>query len=199
MLYPPIQALVESLLATADQLPDTRKALLAKLTQYVAQNRPAQLNFICTHNSRRSHLAQIWAAVAAAHFGLSEVATFSGGTEATAFNPRAVAALERVGFRVEKAAGDNPRYQVFFSEQAPPLLCFSKTFDDAANPQRDFAAIMTCSDAEENCPFIPGTALRLALTYQDPKAADDTPEEASRYDERLQQIGQEILFAFSQV
>ncbi len=196
MLYPELDALVSRLLQDAIAISEDRKALLQKLSHYVEQERPALLNFICTHNSRRSHLAQIWAAVAAAYFGLDHVRTFSGGTEATAFNPRAVAALERAGFRVENPGGENPHYQVYFSSEYPPLLCFSKTYDDAVNPSSDFAAIMTCSDADENCPFIPGVELRLPLTYEDPKAADDTPEESSRYDERLRQIGQEILFAF---
>lgn len=196
MLYPELDSLVKRLLQNATAISEDRKVLLQKLSHYVKQERPALLNFICTHNSRRSHLAQIWAAVAAAYFGLDDVQTFSGGTEATAFNPRAVAALVRAGFRVESPGGENPHYRVYFSSERPPLLCFSKTYDDALNPISDFAAIMTCSDADENCPFIPGAKLRLPLTYEDPKAADDTPEEANRYDERLQQIGQEILFAF---
>lgn len=199
MLYPQLQALVAELLQNNQPLSRDRKAVLQQLSSYVKQHQPAQLNFICTHNSRRSHFAQIWAGLAAVHFGLDQVSTFSGGTEATAFNHRAVAALERAGFRVEHTAGDNPHYRVYFSNEQPPFVCFSKTYDDAANPTKDFAAIMTCSDADENCPFIPGVRLRLPLTYEDPKAADDTPEEANRYDERLQQIGQEILFAFSQV
>jgi arsenate reductase len=78
-------------------------------------------------------------------------------------------------------------------------ICFSKTFDDPFNPDKNFAAIMTCSDADENCPFVPGTEFRLALTYKDPKEADDSPEEASRYDERVRQIGREILYVFSLV
>ena len=54
---------------------------------------------------------------------------------------------------------------------------------------------MTCSDADENCPFIPGAEMRLPLTYEDPKEADDKPEERAVYDERVRQIGREIFYA----
>lgn len=197
----PLQAYISDLTDEADRIPSARKDLLLKLSDYVKSRRgeAIRLNFICTHNSRRSHLAQIWAAVAAAHYGIDGVETFSGGTEATAFNPRAVAALERAGFLIDNPGGDNPHYRVHYAEAAPPLECWSKTFDDPANPESDFAAIMTCSDADENCPFIPGVNLRLPLTYDDPKAGDDTPEESARYDERVRQIGREIFYAMKNV
>ncbi len=140
----------------------------------------------------------IWAVVAANHYGLL-VSSFSGGTEATAFNPRAVAALERAGFRVRNPGGANPHYEVSFAQNQPALICFSKRYDDPVNPDKQFAAVMTCSEADEACPLIVGTDLRLPLTYEDPKEADDTPQERLRYDERVAQIGRELLYAFSLV
>lgn len=197
LLLPQLHALTEALLQESPQIPEERQALLEKLADYIARQKggATKLNFICTHNSRRSHISQIWAATGAAYFDISGVETYSGGTEATAFNPRAVAALQRAGFHFDNPGGENPHYRVRFSEAQPPLFCYSKTFDDPANPKSGFAAIMTCSDADENCPFIPGAEFRLPLTYDDPKAADGTPEEAARYDERVRQIGREILFA----
>ena len=107
-----------------------------------------------------------------------------------------MAALERAGFPIKNPGGENPRYEVDYALDTAPLICFSKTYDDPINPKAQFAAIMTCSDADENCPFIPGAELRLPLTYEDPKIADDTPQEAACYEERLRQIGREILYAF---
>lgn len=195
-LLPQLNTFAESLLQEAHQIPGERKALLQQLADYLAQSKtaPVKLNFICTHNSRRSHIAQAWAAAGAAYFGIPGVQTYSGGTEATALNPRAVAALQRAGFQIHNPGGENPHYQVAFAETQAPLICYSKTFDAPVNPQSGFAAIMTCSDADENCPLIPGAAFRLPLTYEDPKAADGTPEEAVRYDERVRQIGREILY-----
>lgn len=200
-MNPELVGLLAKLTAEAQLIPEQRKLQLAELATYVKANKgkPIRLNFICTHNSRRSHLGMIWAAVAAAHYKVENVHTYSGGTEATAFNPRAVAALERAGFSIVAPDGDNPRYQVSFAKRESPLVCFSKVYDHPDNPQQDFAAIMTCSDADENCPLIPGVALRLPLTYKDPKEADDTPFEAERYDERVAQIGRELLYAFSLV
>lgn len=197
-LYSDLQVYVRTLIEEEHLIPPDRQQALAKLASYISDKEKGEsiaLNFICTHNSRRSHLAQIWAAVAAAFYGLAAIKTFSGGTEATTFNPRAVAAMVRAGFKIKNPGGGNPHYQVSYAEEGAPLECFSKVYDDSFNPKDKFAAIMTCSDADENCPFIPGAEMRLALTYEDPKAADDTPEEAQRYDERVKQIGREIFYA----
>lgn len=198
-LYPELRRTVQELQLSFHQIPDTRKIELRKLSQYIDKQNPnlIHLNFICTHNSRRSHLGMIWAAVAARVYNVPGVKTFSGGTEATAFNPRAVRALRTVGFRIPEARGENPNYLVAFGPDVAPLECFSKKYDHPANPTNSFAAIMTCSHADENCPFIPGASLRLPLTYEDPKLADGRPEESARYLERTHQIGRELLYAFS--
>ena len=197
-LYPVLQNYVESLLPDTDLIPDSRKEMLHVLAQYIAERtkkgEPIQLNFICTHNSRRSHISQIWATTAAAYYGIQNIRCYSGGTESTEFNPRAVAAMERAGFWFENPGGYNPHYLITFSEQGPHIECFSKVYNHRSNPQSDFAAVMTCSDADANCPFIPG-AKRISLTYEDPKVADGTPEEKAKYDERVQQIGTELLYA----
>ncbi len=187
-----------------DRIPADRKQLLAELAAYVQAQRTAQqpvrLTFICTHNSRRSHLSQIWASTAAAHYGIGDLETFSGGTEATAFNPRAVAAMRRAGFIIsDPAPAENPRYQVVFAPELDPLECFSKRYNESPNPQSQYCAVMTCSDADEKCPLIQGATQRIALTYDDPKAFDGTPAEAAKYDERCAQIAREMLYVFSLV
>ena len=197
-LYSELDSLVRELTAEGPAIPEDRLVLLDQLSSYVGDRlesgSPVRLNFICTHNSRRSQISQVWASVAAALSGLQDVKTFSGGTEATAFNARAIAALERAGFRIENPGGDNPRCLVRFSDDAPPVECFSKVFDHPENPGSDFAAVMTCSHADENCPFIPG-ARRIAIPFDDPGEADGTPLESATYDERVREIGREILFA----
>lgn len=181
-------------------IPAARRTLLGELAEAVRSSLAegeVQLTFICTHNSRRSQMGQVWARIAAAHHGIEGVSTFSSGTEATAFNPRAVAALERTGLRVEAdGSADNPRYSVTWSAGIEPLVCWSKTWQDDANPGQDFIAVMTCSDADEACPFVPGAAHRIALTYEDPKEFDGTDREARAYDERSEQIARELLYAF---
>jgi arsenate reductase len=175
-----------------------RKEALDDLADYIVEKKhagkPVYFTFICTHNSRRSHLSQIWAQTFAAYYGLTDIHCFSGGTEATAFNHRAVAALKRAGFQIDNPGGNNPNYSVRFSKDAPPLICFSKTFADAPNPQKDFCAVMTCSDADKNCPFVPGADFRVPVPYVDPKEADDTPAEIARYDERTRQIAAEMRY-----
>ena len=202
-MYTKLRNIIDQLIQHFVYIPQERKELLQEVAEYIGselrQNDSVKLNFICTHNSRRSHLSQIWTQTAAAHYGIGGVQTFSGGTEATAFNPRAVAAVERAGFHVKNPGGDNPKYKVKYAEDSEPMTCFSKTFDDPSNPSQDFAAIMTCSDADENCPFVPGTSFRKAVTYRDPKESDGTDKEKETYDERCLQIGREMFYMMSLV
>jgi arsenate reductase len=202
-MNPEVELYTARALLHIDTIPEKRKGELEEVAAFVTSKRDAgedsELTFICTHNSRRSQMAQLWAAVAAAHFGVDGVRTYSGGTEATAFNPRAVAAMQRAGFVVDNPGGDNPRYQVSFEDTGSTLECFSKRYDDPANPPEGFAAIMTCSDADEACPVVPGAAFRAAIQYEDPKAADGTPLESAAYDERCLQIATEMFYVFSRV
>lgn len=203
--FPQLRAFLTDRAAEFGMIPTARKEELQQLSRYIreqlAGDRATCLTFICTHNSRRSHLAQIWAKVAADYYGLTKVETFSGGTEATAFNPRAIAALRSSGLQIatNNEQSSNPVYLVSSSDSSPPLVCFSKIYDQAPNPTAGYCAVMTCSQADDACPVVIGCALRLPLRYEDPKIADGTAEESQRYSERSQQICREMLYAMSQV
>lgn len=204
-LYPELLRYLRDRESDFDRILANRKADLSKLVEYlrgrISKSEGAKLTFICTHNSRRSHLSQLWAHVAAEYYGLQGVETFSGGTEATAFNPRAVAAMQRCGLKIvaDDTNASNPRYCVFTSETSTPQICFSKVYDAPPNPNQDYCAVMTCSQADEACPLVMGCELRLAIRYEDPKVADDTQFEALRYDERCAQICSEMLYVMSRV
>ncbi len=204
-MYPKLNRFIAERVEEFEYIPPERKEELAALTAHVVKCRrespdaPVRLTFICTHNSRRSHMSQLWAGTAAAHYGIDRVITYSGGTESTAFNPRAVAAMERAGFKVAKTTDDtNPIYHVRFSDDAHPMTCFSKVYDQAPNPKKDFCAVMVCSSADKACPAVNGAAKRIAIMYDDPKAFDGTPKEEAKYSERCAQIGREMLFVFAQ-
>ncbi len=197
MVYPALLQFIKQAQKNFSKLSKERKIALTLVARYIEQHDPASLIFVCTHNSRRSHIAQLWAQTLAAHFDFKNVRSYSGGTETTAFNPRAVQAMRSVGFRIDEVvSGENPHYHVFFSDDEEAITVYSKIYNDAANPQTNFCAVMTCSHADENCPFIPGTKARIALTYDDPKDFDNTPQESEKYAERVTQIGTELLYAF---
>jgi arsenate reductase len=180
-----------------------RKKSLEELGDFVAAKlkagQVAHLNFICTHNSRRSQLSQAWAMAAAHYKGLdiSLIQTYSGGTEATAFNSRAVAALQRAGFEIESDnAEQNPRYTLSFAPNAKKLTMFSKKYSEEPNPKQGFCAIMVCSQADESCPIVLGAEKRISHSYVDPKRDDGKPNEAQTYDETTRLIAQEMMYAF---
>jgi len=185
-----------------DTITVERKQKLQKLADFIIAQRnkseSIELTFICTHNSRRSHVSQIWGQAAAYYYGVENVKCYSGGTEATAFNYRAVAAMQKAGFDISiKRDGNNPLYQVKFSEDAPSMEVFSKAYSDQPNPQKNFCAVMTCTDADQNCPIVFGANSRISLPYDDPKNFDGTNLESAKYEERVKQIGVEIFYAFS--
>ncbi len=200
-MHPELERSIDRALLRIEAIPEERKRLLEDVATFVSSRRRAgeapELTFICTHNSRRSQMGQLWAAAAAAHFGVDGVRAYSGGTEATAFNPRAVAALQRAGFTIETLGGSNPHYLVTLDEGGALIECFSKTYDDPFNPTAGFAAVMTCSEADEACPVVLGAALRAPIRYEDPKIADGTSRETAAYDERCLQIATEMLYLFS--
>jgi arsenate reductase (thioredoxin) len=204
-LYPELRQYLHERATEFDTIPADRKTDLARLADYIreclSKLEPAKLIFICTHNSRRSHLSQVWAQVAAEYYGLDGVQTFSGGTEATAFNPRAVAAMQRCGLRIvaDNSAATNPRYSVATSNSSTPQICFSKVYSDPPNPGKGYCAVMTCSQADDACPLVMGCDLRMPIRYDDPKIADDTAFETQRYDERSAQICTEMLYVMSLV
>ncbi len=203
-LNPALEIYVEARIAEFDQIPDERREALDELAAYIRSEidagEPVHLLFIGAHNSQRSQLAQLWATAAAIWYDLPGVRTYSGGTEATAFNTRAVSASRRAGFEpVRTTDDDNPIYHVRYSPNLPPMTCFSKVYSSAPNPTKDFAAVMVCAQADEACPQVFGSAARISLAYVDPKVSDNTGAEARTYDERCAQIARELLYVMSRV
>lgn len=181
---------------------ENRKMELDVLTQFIqekrAQNLPVLLNFICTHNSRRSQFSQLWGQVASDYYGIP-AQSFSGGVEETAFNERAVESIKRFGFEVTKKGEGNPKFEVQWNQKSKPLVMYSKMYYDVINPTNGFAAIMTCSHADENCPVVSGCDKRIPIRYEDPKNFDDTPLESAFYDYRSFEIATELFYIFSKV
>jgi len=202
ILFPEIEKVINTL--NFESISDERKIVLQPLIDFIQgkanNNQEIRLNLICTHNSRRSHLSQVWAQTAAAHYNIKNVFCYSGGTEATAMFPMAAKTLAKQGFQIKTIAeGNNPVYAIKYAENEHPVIGFSKTFDDDFNPQSEFAAILTCSSADQGCPFIAGAEKRIPKTFEDPKAFDNTPQQAEKYEERSVQIATEMFYVFSQI
>lgn len=183
---------------------EERKEVLQSLVDYIQMkvdtNNIIRLNFICTHNSRRSHLSQIWAQTMAFQFGINNVFCYSGGTEATAMFPKVGEILINQGFEIQQLSkNENPVYAIKFSENEAPIIAFSKTYFDVFNPKSNFGAIMTCNNADEGCPMVFGAEARFPIKYDDPKAFDATAVMNEKYTERSLQIASEMYFVFSQI
>ncbi|TVR86535.1 MAG: protein-tyrosine-phosphatase [Saprospirales bacterium] len=201
-LFPKIEEAVRSL--DIQSIPDERKKILLPLIDYiqskVKDREEIRLNFICTHNSRRSHLSQVWAQAIGHHFGINRLFCYSGGTEATAVFPVTAKTLSSQGFEVTPfSEGKNPVYSIKFADNAHPVTGFSKNYGHAFNPKSHFAAVLTCSQADEDCPFIAGAEKRIPIPYEDPKAFDSTPQQTQKYLECSNKIATELFYVFSKL
>ncbi|HQQ97799.1 MAG TPA: protein-tyrosine-phosphatase [Cyclobacteriaceae bacterium] len=203
MLLSALSHKIDTLINSFGQINPERIINLKLLADYIRlrlkEQRPVDLIFICTHNSRRSHMAQVWSQAAAIYYGLGVIRSYSGGTEVTSFHPNAVRALAASGFSIEAiTSGNNPIYRI----TAADGVCweaYSKRYDDITLPQKSFAAIMTCSEADAACPFVPGAEARFPIRYQDPKISDGTSQESATYALRADEIGREMLYVMREV
>ena len=201
-MFPKIKSTIDQV--SFETISEERKQVLAPLIQFIQSKvnneLTIRLNFICTHNSRRSLLSQVWAQTAAAYYNIKNVFCYSGGTEATALFPKVAETLVNTGFEVKIISeGDNPIYAIKYNTNDHPVIGFSKSYEDDFNPQSEFAAILTCSQADGGCPFIAGAEKRIPITFDDPKAFDNTPLQTEKYQERSIQIATEFLYVFSQI
>lgn len=181
---------------------DTRKDLLVKIANKITANYNngiVNINFICTHNSRRSQLGQVWSFFAADYFNLP-INAFSGGTEVTAFHRNTVKTLTEVGFKFEvvEFSHTNPTYKIFFSDDKPPLIGFSKLYDHPEN-KTPYFVLTTCNNADENCPFIPEAIERFHVPYIDPKHSDDTDSQDETYLKTSEIIAAQMYYLFNKV
>lgn len=184
-----------------DSIAVERKIVLQQLAlsirQSIAEYDRADILYVCTHNARRSHFGQVAAALAAAFYGIEQIYTYSAGTETTHVHIQTIKAIEALGCTVLKMnETTNPKYQINF-DGPHTLTCYSKTIHDSMLPKQEYIAVMTCTDAEQNCPFLPLAIARIALPYADPKIADGTGNEALIYFACFEQILTEALYVFA--
>jgi arsenate reductase (thioredoxin) len=107
---------------------------------------------LCTGNSCRSQMAQGYLQKYAG--GKAEV--HSAGVEAHGLNPRTVQVLAEDGVDISHHTSDK--------------------VDRYTGEKFDFI-ITVCDNAKENCPYFPGTAVRLHKNFTDPADATGSDEE----------------------
>lgn len=197
--YPKLTSYCKQLPKEFSTISEERKSDLNLIAEFVIEqrkeNKPANLVFVCTSNSRRSHMAQVWSQIASQYYQIPSVFSFSGGTEQTRVNSNAIHALERTGIVITSVnQSDNPLWYLKIGNKINPWAIFSKKYTDSTNPTTNFAAIMVCSEADKSCPFVEGASLRIGLPYLDPKEFDSSPLKDQKYDERCRQIATEMFY-----
>jgi len=209
MINDKLKSNCNKLISEADQtISAERRIVLDELASFIrkelevalSEDKELSVVYLCTHNSRRSHFAQVWGHIASVLFDVKNLKTYSGGTVATECHPNTIAALKHIGFEIkcEDLSAANPLYQVYYND-TDFISCYSKANTADSIPQTDFIAVMTCSDSDDNCPLVPGAKKRFSTTYDDPKEFDDSENPVPYYVERSLQIASEILYTFQQL
>lgn len=187
-------------------MPDkSRLEKLDALKKYVREkmqkDEDVHLIFVCVQNSRRSHLSQVLAAdVIDAHELLHKIKTYSGGVEVTRIHPNTLECLKKLGYKiVQKTSDNNPVFELWINENHSPILLYSKNFEYITSQLPSFAAVMVCSEAETNCPYVPGAEKKFLLPYNDPKIFDDTDNAVEEYLKVAKQIREEMECVFSNI
>lgn len=181
-----------------------RTKRLDKLIKHIKldqdKNLKTQLNFICTHNSRRSQFSQIWSATFAYYFNHTNIFSFSGGTEVTETYKSVIKTLEKIGFKItQKSKSFNRHYQVNIYKTKKNITLYSKMYNCEKNPKTEFIAIMNCSNADINCPIIPGALSRFSLPYEDPKSFDGYDDELYQYSKTNIEIATSMKYLFENI
>jgi hypothetical protein len=208
-LRPKVREHADFLTTSLDMIDEPHRLAGEKLADWIAKNyRPGQrldAVVVCTGNTRRSILGATMGNIAAAYYGMLEIRFHSGGTAPTACNSRTVNALKAIGVEIEPTGKEatrgepqtaNPVYRIRWGKSddaAFEAMEFSKLYDDPANPQRGFASLMVCGEADAACPVVKGAALRVPMPYLDPKIYDDGAYEGVKYAERRDDMGRLML------
>ena len=178
-----------------------RAFMLDEIVNYIykttSKNKIPKLNFICTHNSRRSQFCQFWATFFSNYYNI-KCEVYSGGTVETEVNKSVINNIRDYGFNISFKELNNPIYSIKFKDQNLGKY-FSKLYDDFENPRNEFAAIMTCSDADNNCPLIDGAEIKFSLQYEDPKKYDRTKIEKTEYKKTSEKIASEMNYLFYKI
>jgi arsenate reductase (thioredoxin) len=204
-LFPKLKLHADELTTSFDMIAPSKYRAIDQLSDWIVQQsetgEPLNIVTTCTGNSRRSILSAQMGNLAAAFYGFENVRFYSGGTAPTAFDPRTITTLQEIGFHIEPTGKEaergeiqlsNPIFDIAWGEGLSGLE-FSKMFDHKSNPQAGFAAILVCSEADDDCPHIAGAAYRISMTFLDPKAFDDSRFETQKYAERRDDIGRTFL------
>ena len=169
-------------------------AMVHSMANELKRHEDLVLHFVCTHNARRSQLAQVWASVWADYFKLPILA-ISGGTEASAVHPNVLQALSAQGFEI--FPHDSNGHICGWKKAHSGTHLFSKKWEDALLVGRPFMAVMTCSEADKECPVVPGAVDRFPLRFKDPKEFDGQPNAIEGYQTRSLEIAHELYDLFS--
>ena len=190
----------ESLEDEFNNVPDSTQEQLKVAGTYIINRlnngQIASISFVCEHNSRKSHLGQIWTTLATQYYQLDHVKCYSGGTTPTYVNQRIINALGNTGIQISEKgiAGHGPKYLLDYGKSSRGFEIFSKRFDHPMNPDTNYLAISLCLNPDECCPISYGADKQLSIPYEDLQPFGNTPLESAKYDEQCRMVARDMFY-----
>jgi len=202
VFYNQIQLFCLEITSSFKYIPSSRLQLLdgivLEINEFLNNKKNLNFLFVCTHNSRRSQFANVWAEIAATFYNLNSIKSYSCGTEKSIVSKNTIQTLKDLGIRIENHPSIPNAFHAFYGKELF-IDVFSKKYSDPTISKEDTIAIMTCSDADQNCPIIPYAKNRISLNFKDPKRFDNTSSFKMEYQKTGKEIAREIFYIFSKL
>jgi len=148
--------------------------------------------FYCTENSFRSQASQVLLQTMCFARKFKKVKAFSAGITASEINPRLISYLSKIGYRITKSEKDGKQvFEVRFSDNASPIILFSKASADASLPEKDIAPVIVCDvKTETDCSNLKTESTPFYMAFPNVTAADSD----EKIEEIVKNIAVEVLY-----
>ena len=167
-----------------------RKKRLDNIASVINENlnKTRSIVFLCTHNSRRSQICEVWGKVFAEIYR-KKININSAGAFKTVVHSQVYESIVKCGLVV-----DNKK-EIFFDKKKFKLN--SKTIDSLT--MKNFIAVMTCSNAEKSCPNDPRSIRNIKMFFNDPRIYDETDKMSREYLNTTIYIAEELNYIFKNI
>lgn len=149
--------------------------------------------FHCTENAFRSQASQVFLQTLCYAKRFKRINSFSAGKTSTEVSPMLIAYLSKIGYRITSADKNGVVvYEVKFSDDAEPVILFSKTTTDKSLPAKDVISVIVCNSKKEiDCKDIQTAS---ALSFQLPFEKIVEADAEGKAHQTLKNIATEMLY-----
>lgn len=148
--------------------------------------------FYCSENSFRSQVSQVFLQTLCFARKHKKVKAFSAGLIANEIDSKLIIYLSKIGYKISKTDKDGKSaYEVRYSDNANPIILYSKTITDPSLPKKEVAAVIVCDvQVETDCSNLKTEFTPLYMAFPKVIATDSD----TKVEEIVNNIATEMLY-----